>query len=206
MDAFEAEDLEARISTVIQKELRRIKTKDEDLFQEVWSVLLSRWPRVTGAYDQRRGSWDSWLKTIIHNILIDCVRGSRSKLTRILSEEELRALVDHRSLTANDEEERHALAVLVEAALKELSTRVAPSNFDLLHLYLIEGKSACAIAKLVDMPREKVRKHLERMLAKLKRVVSKRLRLEVTDCDRTMRIRKRGGGEADFERIECLEG
>lgn len=200
MGILEPREIEDQISALIRRELRRLRPAEEDnLFQEVWSSLLSRWPRLVRAYDQQRGAWDAWMSRCIRNILIDCVRRSRRE-RRICSLLDLhRDLVDDHREPAADGKDHACLAALIEAALNEVGSRIAPRNFELLRMYVIDRQAPEAIAERVGMTPDRVRKHIERMMGKLRGHLSRLLQPDTLNEIRSLPHRKRGGGETSLK-------
>ena len=130
MDKLNIQEFEGQLSDLLRRELRRIhRTQDDDLFQDAWSMILARWHRLISSYDGGRGTWDRWIKAVVHNILIDCARRSRRHPTRVISEKKLEALVDHRFGALIDDEYDTAWSAVHEA-LNLLRTRLSPGNYE----------------------------------------------------------------------------
>ncbi len=198
MSSPRLDEQEVRISALIRAELSRLhRATDQDLFQEVWLVLLERQSRLIRTYDPRRGSFSSWIRKVIHNILVDCIR--RSKIGRLgqFVEGDALACVDDQSSRSPslEEKEIQALTALVHGALDELGMRIAPKNLEVLRLYLMGAQTVAAIARRLEEPPEKIRKRLERMKAKLKNLLSKHLdsdSLASEISDHVRRFKKKG--------------
>jgi RNA polymerase sigma factor (sigma-70 family) len=142
----------------------------DDCIQEVWSELITKLAEVD--YNPRRGRFGSWLFTFVRRKVIRFIRRKTRHSCRSLAD--CAAMVvghDDDPLTACQRQEDRQL---VRRMLAVLRTRVSDTNYRVLHLRWIDGRSNAEIAALVNLTQDQVRYHLKRMKRKFKALIAPR--------------------------------
>jgi RNA polymerase sigma-70 factor, ECF subfamily len=195
VDRQSPDELVAMVSESIRGELRRLREhrRSEDLFQEAWCEVLRQWPRLASQFDPSRGALSTWMRAVVRNILIDLLRRERRKGARLVSWGELRRTIEGPSRQVDEDSE--AAEAAVKWALQQLKGRVAPQNYALLTWYLLDQRPIREIAERLVMPQRKLRKRLDKMIAKLRPLVATQLLRNVSPRRNASRkTEKKGGG------------
>lgn len=144
----------------------------DDVVQEIWADLVTR---LTGLnYDPRRGRLHAWLFTFVRRKVIRFLqRKSRHSVQQLLDPAE--------SLTKDDGDPaaaclRQENRRLVRRTLAVLRTRISDTNYQVLHLRWIDGRSSADIAAQVNISPDQVRYRLTRMKRKLRTLLEKKSR------------------------------
>jgi RNA polymerase sigma factor (sigma-70 family) len=140
----------------------------EDCIQEVWAELITKLAGVD--YDPRRGRLRSWLFTFVRRKVIRFLRRKSRHSTQSLTNPAatLVSLDCDPSTACERQEDRQ----LVRRMLAVLRTQVSDTNYQVLHLRWIDGRSSAEIAAMVNLTRDQVHYRLGRMKRKLRTLIA----------------------------------
>lgn len=136
----------------------------DDCVQEAWAELVTKLNRTS--YDPRRGRFDSWLFSFARRKAIRFLRRKSRGSAQSLADPA--ATLPGRDGDPQTEYERKENRELVHRMLAELRSRVSETNYRILHLRWIEGRTSAEIAAEVDVSQDQVRYRLGRMKRKLR--------------------------------------
>jgi RNA polymerase sigma factor (sigma-70 family) len=143
----------------------RIFSADErdDLVNEVWISLRTRWGALCQTFDPSRGEFIYWLRSVIRNAVIDAERRlGRQRLGSLPEgEAETRSC---QGLTPPEQLEVAELQLQVRAALKRVCRRVPTDTCLAFRLYWLEGSSMAATAARLGLKPRQVQKRCSRVL------------------------------------------
>lgn len=144
----------------------------DDVVQEIWGDLVTR---LTGLnYDPRRGRFHAWLFTLVRRKVIRFLqRRSRHSVQQLLDPAEALTQDDGDPVAACLRQENRRL---VRRMLAVLRTSVSDTNYQVLHLRWIDGRSSADIAAQVHISPDQVRYRLTRMKRKLRTLLEKKSR------------------------------
>lgn len=140
----------------------------DDCIQEVWAELITKLAGVD--YDPRRGPFRSWLFTFVRRKVIRFIRGKSRHSSQSLADPA--ATVAGRDDDPSTACQRQENRQLVRRMLAVLRTRVSETNYRILHLRWIDGRSNAEIAAVVDIKQDQVRYRLQRMKRKLRTLIA----------------------------------
>lgn len=140
----------------------------DDCIQEVWTELIAKLAEVD--YNPQRGRFRSWLFTFVRRKVIRFTYRKSRHSNRSLADSEatLAGRDDDPSTACQRREDRQ----LVHRMLAVLRTRVSDTNYRVLHLRWIDGRSNAEIAARVNLTQDQVRYHLQRAKRKLRTLIA----------------------------------
>jgi RNA polymerase sigma factor (sigma-70 family) len=139
----------------------------EDRVQELWRVIIER----LRSYDPARGSFPSWLSTVLHNALTDQDRASH-----ILGQldEDVERQLPTRDADPSDMCEQAEVREIVEAAVESIRTNLPETTYRILHDHWVEGKSYEEIGASLGLAVKVVRDRHNRAIGRLRSVITRR--------------------------------
>ena len=149
------------ISSLIGRELSRPRWRldwhaKEELFQQVWVELLSRWPDICSRFRPVQGTMEAYLRRIVRNITIDELRRLGQRRMVLMEAEVLEHVVDEDAGPRAARELRAAIEIVLES----LASRISPSRLEILKRRHMNGESVAEIARALDLPPEVVSRRL----------------------------------------------
>jgi RNA polymerase sigma factor (sigma-70 family) len=136
----------------------------DDCVQEVWAELVTKLARAS--YDPRRGRFAAWLFSFARRKAIRFLRRKARHATRSLADPA--ATLAGRDGDPQAHCERQENRDLVHRMLAQLRGRVSETNYRILHLRWMEGRTSAEIAAAVNVSQDQVRYRLGRMKRKLR--------------------------------------
>jgi RNA polymerase sigma factor (sigma-70 family) len=136
-----------------------------DCLQDIWQEVVARLGRFV--HDPGRARLSTWLMTLARNKAVDAIRGRRRHAVESLGESEAIAAMD-RGTDPAAEYERHRILAQVRNVLAELSGRVSPTSFQVMHLRWIEGRTTSEVAAALALTPGQVRFRTHRMKRKVR--------------------------------------
>ncbi len=144
----------------------------DDVVQEIWADLVIRLVGLN--YDPRRGRFRAWLFTFVRRKVIRFLqRKSRHCVQQLCDPAETPAEDDGDPAAACMRRENRRL---VRRMLAVLRTSVSDTNYQVLHLRWIDGRSSADVAAQVNISPDQVRYRLTRMKRKLRTLLEKESR------------------------------
>jgi RNA polymerase sigma-70 factor, ECF subfamily len=136
-----------------------------DCLQDVWQEVVAR---LSGfAHDPGRACLSTWLMTLARNKAVDVIRRRSRHAFESLGESAAIAAMDPGTDPAAEYERRRILSQ-VRTVLAELSSRVSPTSFQVLHLRWIEGRTTSEVAATLALTPGQVRFRTHRMKQKVR--------------------------------------
>jgi RNA polymerase sigma factor (sigma-70 family) len=151
------------------KDCTAIRGDDEDLFQEVWRVLVLKLPKLQ--YDPNRGPLRAWVIVVARR----AARREARRLSRMrvdaLTPELAEVLLDPGidPITRCEQEQERQW---VRSILETLGATLSESSHRITVLHWIDGQSMPEIASATGLSEDRVRMRLQRALKKLRGLAS----------------------------------
>ncbi len=143
-----------------------------DCLQDVWQEVVARLGQF--AHDPGRAGLSTWLMTLARNKAVDAIRRRTRHAFESLGESEAIAAM-HPGTDPVAEYERRRIVAQVQMVLAELSIRVSPTSFQVLHLRWIEGRTTSEVAAALALTPGQVRFRTHRMKQKVRDLLQRSL-------------------------------
>jgi RNA polymerase sigma factor (sigma-70 family) len=136
---------------------------EDDCVQEIWMEIISKLTSLD--YDPRRGHLRGWLFLLVRRKMIRHLRRRKSRKEELIADPE-------KTLTGSEAEPWARFAErerrdMVRRTLASMRRRTSQTNYRMLYLRWIDGRSTLEIAEAVKLTPEQVRYRLSRMKTKL---------------------------------------
>jgi len=129
---------------------RLSKSDEDDCFQHIWQKLLQILPRLS--FDPARGTFRSWLATVVHRLALKFVLKLRRQQAEItIYVPEWAKTISVQVTEPLDRLQKKETIRMVQQVLQELRSRLSLPSYQVFHMRWMEGQSFDEIAKQLNL-------------------------------------------------------